>query len=87
LHELPRTQYGHFIEHLGKCIKGGVWAEGEAPDMFLGGGRLELVGAIRSIHPALIRYPGGCFADGYPWKDGIGPRQSRPRRTRLPAWC
>ena len=86
LHALPRTQYGHFIEHLGKCIKGGIWAEGESEDMFLGGVRPELVEAIKSIHPALIRYPGGCFADGYHWQDGIGPRASRPSR-RNRAWA
>lgn len=85
LHELPKTQYGHFIEHLGKCIKGGIWAEGEAPQMFLGGVRKELMTAIRSIHPSLIRYPGGCFADGYHWQDGIGPRSGRPLRPNL-AW-
>jgi len=85
LHPLPKTQYGHFIEHLGHCIKGGIWAEGERLDLFLGGVRPELVEAIRSIHPALIRYPGGCFADGYHWKDGIGPRAGRPLRPNL-AW-
>ena len=85
LHPLPKTQYGHFIEHLGECIKGGIWAEGEKPEMFLGGVRPELVEAIRAIHPALIRYPGGCFADGYHWQDGIGPRASRPLRANR-AW-
>jgi len=86
LHDLPRTQYGHFIEHLGSCIKGGVWAEGESDDMFLGGARRELVEAIKSLNPALIRYPGGCFADGYHWKDGIGPRGERPIRKNR-AWA
>jgi alpha-L-arabinofuranosidase len=85
LHALPKTQYGHFIEHLGRCIKGGVWAEGEEPDMFLGGVRKSLLAAMRSIHPPLIRWPGGCFADGYHWRDGIGARASRPRR-RNKAW-
>jgi alpha-L-arabinofuranosidase len=85
LHALPRTQYGHSIEHLGKCINGGIWAEGESPDMFLGGVRWELVDAIKSIHPALLRYPGGCFADGYHWQDGIGPRALRPK-VRNKAW-
>jgi alpha-N-arabinofuranosidase len=86
LHAIPRTQYGHFIEHLGRCIKGGIWAEGESEDMFLGGVRPELVEAMKSINPALIRYPGGCFADGYHWRDGIGPRETRPRR-RNRAWA
>jgi alpha-L-arabinofuranosidase len=85
LHDLPRTQYGHSLEHLGKCINGGIWAEGESPDMFLGGVRRELVEAIKSIHPALIRYPGGCFADSYHWQDGIGPRAGRPT-VKNKAW-
>jgi alpha-N-arabinofuranosidase len=85
LHALPRTQYGHFIEHLGMCVNGGIWAEGESDDMFLGGVRPGLLDAIRSINPPLIRYPGGCFADGYHWQDGIGPRDSRPVRENL-AW-
>jgi alpha-L-arabinofuranosidase len=78
MHDLPFEQYGHFIEHIGKCIKGGIWAEGESDDMFLGGVRHELMDAIKSINPALVRYPGGCFADAYHWKDGIGPRSQRP---------
>ncbi len=86
LHALPRSQYGHFIEHLGKCIKGGIWAEGERPDMFLGGVRQELLEAVKSINPSLIRYPGGCFADGYHWQDGIGPRSERPMRKNR-AWA
>jgi len=85
LHDLPREQYGHFIEHIGKCIKGGIWAEGESADMFQGGVRWELIEAMKSIRPPLIRYPGGCFADGYHWKDGIGPRSERPLRPNL-AW-
>ncbi len=86
LHRLPHTQYGHFLEHLGKCIKGGVWAEGESDDMFLGGVRWELVEAMRSLKPPCIRYPGGCFADGYHWRDGVGPRDSRPIRKNR-AWA
>ncbi|MCP4606378.1 MAG: hypothetical protein GY847_38685 [Proteobacteria bacterium] len=85
LHPLPRTQYGHFIEHLGKCIKGGIWAENESEGMFLGGVRPELVEQMRAVNPSVIRYPGGCFADGYHWKDGIGPRDKRPRRWNR-AW-
>jgi len=84
-HTIPREIYGHFIEHLGKCIKGGLWAEGETEDMFLGGVRNELIEAMRSINPPLIRYPGGCFADGYHWKDGIGPREKRATRWNR-AW-
>ncbi len=85
LHELPSTHYGHFIEHLGRCIKGGFLAEEERNDLFMGEVRPELLKALKLIKPSVIRYPGGCFADGYHWQDGIGPRENRPRRKNL-AW-
>jgi len=62
LHALTRTHYGQFIEVIGRQVKGGVWAEGESKDMFLGGIRQELLAEMRNVKPALIRYPGGCFA-------------------------
>ena len=86
VHDLPREQYSHFMEHMGKCIKGGIWAEGRAgADLVMCGVPREVVEAVRSLNPPLIRYPGGCFADGYHWKDGIGPRQNRPLKPNL-AW-
>ncbi len=70
--------YGHFIEHLGRCIYGGVLDESGSP-------REELVAAMRKIRPSIIRWPGGCFADGYHWRDGVGPKDQRPTRPNL-AW-
>ena len=79
-HLIPRTIYGHFLEHLGQCINEGLWTERGGEDLFLGGIARPVLEAIRSLRPGLIRYPGGCFADGYHWQDGIGPREKRPRR-------
>jgi len=80
-HIIPRTIYGHFIEHLGRSVDEGVWTEqGRGEDLFLGGISRPVLEAIRAIRPGLIRYPGGCFADSYHWQDGVGPREKRPRR-------
>ncbi|MEI6875163.1 MAG: alpha-N-arabinofuranosidase, partial [Spirochaetota bacterium] len=70
--------YGHFIEHLGRCIYGGVLDDSGAP-------RKGLAAAMQKIRPSIIRWPGGCFADGYHWRDGIGPKDQRPIRPNL-AW-
>jgi alpha-N-arabinofuranosidase len=75
---ISRFIYGHFAEHLGNCIYGGFWA-GENPQVpNTRGIRNDVVAALKEIRPAVIRWPGGCFADTYHWKDGIGPRESRP---------
>jgi alpha-L-arabinofuranosidase len=70
--------FGHFIEHLGRCIYGGVLDERSSY-------RQPLVAAMRRIRPSILRWPGGCFADGYHWRDGVGPRDERPKRVNL-AW-
>jgi len=85
LHQIPKTIYGHFIEELGKCIEGGIWRPEPGKDQFLGGIDWELIQAIQLIQPAVIRFPGGCFADSYHWQDGIGPRQKRKPKPN-PAW-
>jgi len=77
LHKIPQTIYGHFIEELGKCIQGGIWRPVKGTEQFLGGVPWDLVDAIKKIRPSLIRYPGGCFADSYHWRDGIGPMAER----------
>ncbi len=71
--------YGHFIEHLERCIYGGLWTEDGASL------REDTLKLARSLKPSLIRYPGGNFASGYHWEDGIGPKDKRPRRFD-PAW-
>ncbi|MEM3712366.1 MAG: alpha-L-arabinofuranosidase C-terminal domain-containing protein [Thermoproteota archaeon] len=83
--EIDPKIYGHFIEHLGRCIYGGVWVGGDSKIPNLRGLRLDVLNAAKAISPPIIRWPGGCFADGYHWKDGIGPRDKRPIRPNL-AW-
>ena len=70
--------YGHFVEHLGRCIYGGVWAaERDEVDRVVGY-REDVLEAVKALRVPVLRYPGGCFSDGYHWKDGIGPRDQRP---------
>jgi alpha-N-arabinofuranosidase len=73
--------YGHFIEHLGGVIYDGVWVGEDSPIPNVRGVRRELIDALKPIGPAVMRWPGGCFADWYDWRDGVGPRSERPRRT------
>ncbi len=75
--------YGQFTEHLGGVIYGGVWVGEHAKVPNLGGIRRALVEKLRAIQVPVIRWPGGCFADSYDWRDGVGPRQQRPRRTNF----
>ncbi len=75
--------YGHFTEHLGGVIYDGVWVGEQSRVPNVGGVRRALVEALRAIKPGVIRWPGGCFADSYDWRDGVGPRDQRPRRTNF----
>jgi alpha-N-arabinofuranosidase len=77
--------YGHFTEHLGRCIYGGVWVGPDSPIPNLNGFRADVLETVKQIQPPMIRYPGGNFASGYHWQDGIGPRDQRPTRID-PAW-
>ncbi|MEM2487302.1 MAG: alpha-L-arabinofuranosidase C-terminal domain-containing protein [Thermoproteota archaeon] len=83
--EIDPKIYGHFIEHLGRCIYGGVWVGENSRIPNLRGLRLDVLEAVKAINPPIIRWPGGNFASGYHWKDGVGPRDKRPRRPN-PAW-
>lgn len=75
---ISRHLYGHFSEHLGRCIYGGFWV-GEDSDLpNTDGIRQDVVDALRAIKVPNLRWPGGCFADEYHWRDGVGPRESRP---------
>jgi len=75
--------YGHFMEHLGACIYEGCWVGDQDSISHTGGIRSDVVEALMAVRPAVIRWPGGCFADDYHWQDGIGPRESRPRRVNV----
>ena len=73
--------YGHFVEHLGGVVYDGIWVGENSKIPNVGGIRKALVDDLRKVKPAVIRWPGGCFADSYDWRDGIGPAGNRPRRT------
>ena len=70
--------YGHFAEHLGSGIDGGIWVGPESPIPNIDGYRRDVVDALKRLRVPVVRWPGGCFADIYRWRDGIGPRASRP---------
>jgi alpha-N-arabinofuranosidase len=75
--------YGHFAEHLGGVVYDGIWVgEGSRVDN-VGGIRRALVDHLRRLPASVMRWPGGCFADSYDWRDGVGPRERRPRRTNF----
>src|SRR6185295_6866538 len=73
--------YGHFAEHLGGVVYDGIWVGEDSKISNVGGIRKSLVEAMRRIKPSVVRWPGGCFADSYNWRDGVGPRSQRPRHT------
>ncbi len=73
--------YGHFVEHLGAVVYDGIWVGEKSKIANVNGIRKSLVDALAKIKAPVIRYPGGCFADSYNWRDGIGERSKRPRRA------
>lgn len=82
--------YGHFAEHLGGVIYDGIWVGEGSKIPNTGGIRTALVEHMRRIKAPVVRWPGGCFADSYNWRDGVGPKRDRPRRTNFwvdaPEW-
>jgi alpha-N-arabinofuranosidase len=75
--------YGHFLEHIGGVIYDGVWVGEDSKIPNIHGLRKELVDEMRKIKAPVVRYPGGCFADSYDWRDGVGPVDRRPRLTNF----
>ena len=82
--EIDRNIFGGFAEHLGRCIYGGIY-EPDSPRANEEGFRTDVLAALRRLGMPVIRYPGGNFASGYRWRDGVGPASERPARTDL-AW-
>jgi len=76
--KINRHIYGHFVEHLGACTYGGIWAEDGSAAPVEGGFRADVLELIRELKPPNIRWPGGCFTNSYHWRDGVGPREKRP---------
>lgn len=76
---ISRHIYGHFAEHLGRCIYGGFFVgEDNKVIPHTAGVRNDVINALKELQIPNLRWPGGCFADTYHWKDGIGPKENRP---------
>jgi alpha-N-arabinofuranosidase len=76
---ISRHIYGHFSEHLGHCIYGGIWVGEDSSIPNTRGIRNDVVKALKDLRIPNLRWPGGCFADEYHWMDGIGERGKRPK--------
>ena len=70
--------YGHFAEHLGRCIYGGFYVGEDSEIPNLDGVRKDIIAALKEMKIPNLRWPGGCFADTYHWKDGVGDKSARP---------
>jgi len=86
--ELPKARispniYGHFAEHLGRCVYEGIWVGPKSRIPNEQGFRLDVLAALKQLRAPVVRWPGGCFADAYHWRDGVGPQAKRPQRTNV----
>lgn len=77
--KINKNIYGHFSEHLGRCIYEGIWVGKDSPIPNTEGMRNDVLQALKELQIPVLRWPGGCFADEYHWRDGIGPLENRPR--------
>lgn len=77
--KINKEIYGQFAEHLGTCIYGGLWVGPESKIPNTDGYRNDVLKALKDLKVPVLRWPGGCFADEYHWRDGIGPRSQRPK--------
>ncbi len=75
--------HGSFAEHLGSCTYGGIWVGRNSAVPNINGFRKETVEHLRELGIPVLRWPGGCFADDYHWRDGIGPLEKRPKRVNI----
>ncbi len=79
LSKISKDIYGHFSEHLGRCIYEGMYVGEDSPIPNVNGMRKDVVDALKDMGIPVLRWPGGCFADEYHWKDGIGPKENRKK--------
>ena len=77
--QISKHIYGHFAEHLGRCIYGGFWVGEDSPIPNTRGIRNDVVKALKEMNIPNLRWPGGCFADTYHWMDAIGPKSERAK--------
>ena len=82
--KINRNIYGHFAEHLGRCIYDGFYVGDTSSIPNTNGVRNDIIDALKKLKIPNLRWPGGCFADTYHWKDGIGPKDKRP--TMVNKW-
>ncbi|HHX60262.1 MAG TPA: alpha-N-arabinofuranosidase [Epulopiscium sp.] len=75
---INKNIYGHFAEHLGRCVYEGIWVGKDSPIPNINGIRKDVVEALKLMKIPVLRWPGGCFADNYHWTEGIGPYKDRP---------
>ncbi|WP_044138600.1 alpha-N-arabinofuranosidase [Thermophagus xiamenensis] len=76
---INKNIYGHFAEHLGRCIYDGIWVGPDSDIPNINGYRKDILEALKELNIPVLRWPGGCFADTYHWKDGVGPVENRPK--------
>lgn len=76
--KISKYIYGQFAEHLGRCIYEGIYVGEDSDIPNINGMRCDVVSALRELEIPVLRWPGGCFADDYHWRDGIGPKDKRP---------
>lgn len=81
--EVRPAFHGHFAEHLGSCIYGGLWVGPKSRIPNVNGYRKQAVDYLKELGIPVLRWPGGCFADDYHWRDGIGPVEQRPKRVNI----
>ncbi len=81
--KISKHIYGHFAEHLGRCIYDGLWVGEDSTIPNTRGWRNDLIEALKAINIPNLRWPGGCFADTYHWTDGIGPKENRPSMVNV----
>jgi alpha-N-arabinofuranosidase len=82
---IDKNIYGHFAEHLGHCIYGGFYVgDSNKTIPHKDGVRLDVIEALKKLKVPVLRWPGGCFADTYHWRDGVGPKKERP--SMLNVW-
>ena len=75
--------HSHFAEHLGSCVYGGIWVGPKSPIENVEGFRKAAVDYLKELGVPVLRWPGGCYADDYHWREGIGPAAKRPKRVNI----
>ena len=82
-HPISPLLHGQSIEHLGRAVHDGIWIQKGSGYSKYSGLRTKLMETLRNLKPAILRWPGGCFANTYHWADGVGPKKNRPKKNNL----